>query len=292
MTSAGRRRVRGVPAARALAIPALVSLLAASCSPALLKLPSGPRTPASDGASAIDQATAACRTISTITLEMSVRGSVGAQRLRGRLSAGLAKPASARLEAVASFGQPAFFFVATGDSATLYVPRDQHVAHGRPDALLEAVAGVPLDPSALRSVVTGCAAMPNAAATQTLGADWRVTVDGSDEIYLRRDPATMSWRLVATLHRSTAPGAGSGATGPSTSLGAGWRAEYSNFESGLPRTIRLVSTPAGRFDLQLELSQVELNMPLGADVFQLQVPASAQTVTVDELRRSGPLGGK
>jgi hypothetical protein len=40
------------------------------------------------------------------------------------------------------------------------------------------------------------------------------------------------------------------------------------------------------------LSQVELNTPLGADAFQLQVPATAEAISVDELRRSGPLGGK
>jgi hypothetical protein len=273
MTAAGRRPIQA--ALRAVAL-ALVSALAASCGHPLLKLPAGPRMPASDGGAVIDQATAACRPISTISLEIAVRGSVGGQRLRGRLSAGLAKPASARLEAVASFGQPVFFFVATGGNATLFLPRDRRVAHGRPDALLQAVAGVPLDASALRSVVTGCAAMPNATAVQAIGDDWRATRDGDDEIYLRRDQAGAAWRLVTTIH--------SGADG--------WRAEYSNFDGGLPRTIRLVSAPAGRFDLQLELSQVDVNVPLGAEVFELQVPASAEPIGVDELRRSGPLGGK
>ena len=276
MTPAGRRPNEAARAARAVVIPALVSLVTASCGPALLKLPGGPRMPATDAAVVIDQATAACRAISTITLEMSVRGSVGGQRIRGRLSAGLSKPASARLEAVASFGQPAFFFVATNADATIYIPRDQRVAHGRPDALLEAVAGVPLDASALRTVITGCAAMPDAGAMEAIGEDWRVTTDGSDEIYLRREQATRSWRLSATRRG----GAG------------GWRADYSNFERGLPRTIRLVSTPSGRFDLQLELSQIELNTTLGPDAFQLQVPSSAEIISVDELRRSGPLGGK
>jgi len=270
MTPAGWR------AARAVVITMIVSLLASACAPSLLKLPSGPRMPATDGAAVIDQATAACRAISTITLEMSVRGSVGGQRLRGRLSAGLAKPASARLEALASIGQPVFFFVATDANATVYMPRDQRVAHGRPEALLEAVAGVPLDASALRTVITGCTAMPNGAAMQAIGDDWRVATDGSDEIYLRRDQAATTWRLAVTVH----PGPGA------------WRAEYSNFQSGLPRTIHLVSTPAGRFDLQLELSQVELNVPLGPEVFQVQVPASAETIGVDELRRSGPLGAR
>jgi hypothetical protein len=276
MTSAVRRPSEAARAARAAVIPALVSLLAAACSPPLLKLPPGPRLPATDGPAAIDEATAACRAVSTITLEMSVRGSVGGQRLRGRLSAGLAKPASARLEAVASFGQPAFFFVATDANATLFVPRDQRVARGRPDALLEAVAGVPLDASALRAVVTGCASMPSVAGVQAIGVDWRVTGDGNDEVYLRRDRQTAAWHLVTTLRRGA----------------DGWRADYSNFDRGLPRTIRLVSTPAGRFDLQLELSQVELNTPLGPDAFQLQVPASAEVISVDELRRSGPLGGR
>jgi outer membrane biogenesis lipoprotein LolB len=284
MTPAGRRPDHSARAVRAGVTLALVSLLAAACSPALMKLPAGPRVPAADGASAIDQATAACRAISTITLEMSVRGSVGGHRMRGRLSAGLAKPASARLEAVASFGQPAFFFVATDANATLFVPRDQRVARGRPETLLEAVAGVPLDASALRAVVTGCASMPNASGVQAIGDEWRVTGDGNDEIYLRRDRQTAAWQLVTTVRRGA---------DPSTSLKAsGWRADYSNFDRGLPRTIRLVSTPAGQFDLQLELSQVELNTPLGADAFQLQVPASAEAISVDELRRSGPLGGK
>jgi len=280
MTPAGRRPIE---AAHAAVTAVLVSFLASACAPSLLKLPAGPRMPAPDGATVIDQATAACRGISTITLEMSVRGSVGGQRLRGRLSAGLSKPASARLEAVASFGQPAFFFVATNADATIYMPGDRRVARGRPEALLEAVAGVPLDASALRTVITGCAAMPNATAMQAIGDDWRVTTDASDEIYLRREPAG-AWRLTATLHRGGAPSTAPG--------GSGWRADYSNFESGLPRTVRLVSAPAGRFDLQLELSQVELNTPLAPDVFQVQVPSSAETISVDELRRSGPLGGK
>ena len=46
---------------------------------------------------------------------------------------------------MAPFGQPLFIFVATGDDATLLLPRDERVLeHGRPDAVLEAVAGVPL----------------------------------------------------------------------------------------------------------------------------------------------------
>jgi hypothetical protein len=116
---------------------------------------------------------------------------------------------------------------------------------------------------------------------QAIGDQWRVTTDEDGEIYLRRDAPAAPWHL---LTKATRP----------------WRADYSNFDRGLPHTVHLISTPAGRFDLQLDLSQVELNMPLGPEVFQLQVPASAETISVDELRQSlrpgsgqaGPLGGK
>ena len=254
---------------------ALVSALSASCSAPLLRLPSGPGAPAPDGREALDQATVACRRLSTITFEIAVSGSVGGQRTRGRLSAGLARPASARLEAVAPFGQPVFIFVANGDDATLLLPRDNRVLeHGHPDAVLEAIAGVPLDAPALLAVVTGCAAAPDSGRARALGETWRVASDGSDEVYLNREGAAGPWRLVATVHRAA---------------GAGWRAEYRDFQNGLPQSIRLVSTLAGRFDLRLGLSQIDVNTPLGAEVFRVQIPASAAPVSLDELKHSGPL---
>ena len=44
---------------------------------------------------------------------------------------------------------------------------------------------------------------------------------------------------------------------------------------------------AARFDLRSALSQVEMNAPLGPDVFEVKVPPSAQPITLDELQRSG-----
>jgi hypothetical protein len=254
-----------------------------------MKLPTGPGALASDGAAVIAQATSACRAISTLTLEMSVHGAVSGRRVRGRLMAGFAAPASARLEAVASFGQPLFVFVATSDEASLLLPRDRRVLeHGTPADVLEAVAGVPLDAAGLRSVVTGCARAPDAAGTRSLGDMWRVASDGPDDIYLRRDTSSGPWRLVSTLHHS----ARSNPSGRSTPLTSGWRADYSTFENNLPRVVRLVSDPAGRFDLQLDLSQLELNVPLGPEAFRLQQTGGATPISVDELRESGPLGEK
>lgn len=272
----------------------LFALATASCGAPLMRLPAGPGAFAADAADAIADATAACKSISTISAEIGVSGSVGGQRLRGRLLAGLAPPSSARLEAVAPAGPPVFIFVASGDDATLLLPRDDRVLeHGPPAAVLEAVAGVPLDGADLKAALTGCAQAPDHAQGRALGPDWRMVPDGPTELYLQRDRQTSKWRLVATLHHAAAASPQAG--GPSTSSGSprapstgDWRAEYRNFQKGLPQTVHLVSHDAKRFDLTLALSQVDANVPLGPDVFRVQIPRSATPMTLDELRHARP----
>jgi hypothetical protein len=266
---------------RAAALASALSTVSTACSAPLLKLPSGPGTLA-DGRAAIDAATAACRQVSTISLEMSVSGSIAGVRVRGRLVAALTRAGPARLEAVAPFGQPVFTltngsgFVQPG--ATLLLPRDNRaLEHGQFPAVLEAVTGIPLDASLLFRVVTGCDAWtPIPGAARAFGDEWLVMPAAgqkNDLYYLHREKAG-PWRLVATAH---------------SDADAGWRAENGNFQDGLPRNIRLVSARPGAFDVQLALSQVELNVPLGPEVFQVRIPASAQPISLDELKASGPL---
>jgi hypothetical protein len=269
----------------------LAALCAASCGSPLMKLPSGPGTvvPAPEAAAALTQATSACRALRTLTAEIAVSGSAGGHRLRGRLSAGVSAPASARLEAVAPFGPPLFIFVATGEDATLLLPRDQRVLeHGRADAVLDAVAGVPLGAADLEDTLTGCIAPPGAdVQARQFGDTWQqLTRASEDEIYLQRDAAGQPWRLAASIRRVAG--------------GRAWRTEYRDHQNGLPRTIRVTSIDAGEggrtagaaFDLQMVLSQVETNVPLGADAFTIQAPASSTPISLDELRRSGPLAPK
>src|SRR5687768_4941678 len=117
MKPPGARRAGGWPQAF-VAVTARVSLvglsgllgLSVSCAAPLMKLPSGVGVPAADAADALAQATAACRGIRTLTAEIALSGTAGGRRVRGRLSAGVAAPASVRLEAVAPFGPPVFVF--------------------------------------------------------------------------------------------------------------------------------------------------------------------------------------
>src|SRR6202011_171051 len=115
------------------------------CGAPLMKLPSAPAAPAPDAPNALAEALGRCENLRTLTAEVAVSGTAGGHRIRGRLTAGLAAPASGRLEAPAPFGQPIFIFVVTGDDAPLWLPRDQRVLeHARPDVVLDAVAGIPL----------------------------------------------------------------------------------------------------------------------------------------------------
>ena len=99
--------------------------------------------------------------------------------------------------------------------------------------------------------------------------------DQSGDLYLHRDSGAAGWRLVAVVHRD--------AGRPE------WRAEYRDFQNGLPHTIRLASTDTRRFDLRLALSQVDINMPLEAAAFEVKIPAATRPMTIAELRDSGPL---
>jgi hypothetical protein len=258
-------------------LPAL-AVATVSCGTPLMKLPQGPGAPAPDAVDALARATAECRGVRTLTAEVNASGKAAGSRFRGRLSTGVAAPASARIEAVAPFGPPVFIFVATGDDATLLLPRDERILeHGRPADVLGAVAGVPLSAADLYLTLTGCAPAAPPQGNER-GPDWRVFESAGDgELYLHRESASQPWRLAAVIRRPQD--------------GTAWQAEYRDHQGGLPRTIRLTSlnaTAGNAFDLTLRLSQVETNVALDAPVFRVEVPGSASPITLDELRNARP----
>ncbi len=212
-----------------------------------------------------------------MTAEIGVSGSIGGHRARGRLIGGF-DPSSARLEAAAPFGAPAFIFVARGGDATLLLPRDGRVLeHGRPAEVLAAVAGVPLGAPELFHTMTGCELPEKLANPVAMGDNWRaVAGEGGAKAYFHRESASAPWRLVTVFVGGNA-------------LRWSWRADYEDFANGLPRTVRLVSAERNRFDLRLALAQVEINVPLSADAFRVVIPPDYQRITIDDLRRAGPL---
>jgi hypothetical protein len=261
---------------RAAAVTALG--LASACAARRPSLPSGPGTPFPDFPAAFEQASTECRNVASMTASFSLSGRSGSTRLRGRIDAGLASPARVRLEGfppVVYGSKPFFILVATGDRATLLLPRDDRVLRDAPPAaIVEALAGVALGPADLRAVLAGCGlggAAPGEG--RSYGNDWAAAGGTDGTVYLQRIDGR--WQIAAASRGNMT-------------------IQYTAFENGRAQTINIRTATADRAtsaDLTLRVSEAELNVPLGDPVFELQVPASAEPLTLEELRRSGPLGG-
>jgi len=230
-----------------------------------------------DYARAFDEASAPCRGVRTITSELSLSGRAGSEKLRGRIIAGLERPGSMRLEGVAPFGQPVFIMVTRAGRATLLLPREDRVlADAPPAAVLEALAGIPLDADDLLAILSGCvSADPHPLQGRTYAGGWSaVDLAGEVTAYLRRDGDR--WRIRAgTREKLTV--------------------EYTGFDQDHPSRIRLYmagDASAATADLTLELSQVDTNVAIDPKAFSVLVPAGAAPLTLEELRRRGPLGNR
>jgi outer membrane lipoprotein-sorting protein len=244
-----------------------------ACAPKAPILPAGGGTPFPEFASAFEQATSVCRAVKTITTSMAISGRAGSTKLRGRIDAGLAAPARARLEGIAPFGKPVFVLVADGGRGTLVLPREARVlSDAPPDRIVEALAGVPLGPEELRTAISGCGldAAP-AAAGQAFPNGWVSGASGGSTVYLR--PAGGGWQIAAATR------------GPLTLT-------YADYAGGRPSTIHLQAAVDGRqtADLTLRLSDVEINATLDPKAFDVDLPEHPVPLTLEELRRAGPLG--
>jgi hypothetical protein len=265
-----RRRGSAAPIVAAVLLVAV-----AGCAPRRVALPTGTGEPldaASAGAIA-DEAFTGCAAVRTLVAELGLSGRAGPQRLRGRLIAGLAAPASVRLEGVAPFGPPVFILAASPGRSILLLPRDDRVLEGaEPAAILQALAGVWLGPDELRAVLAGCPPGSATVAHGTRHGDlWTVLrlTDGAQAYVRRVGTAWQAWATVS--HAMTI--------------------EYAEFADGRPTLVRLVSQHQGpaAFDLRVRLSQVELNTEVPAAAFEVNVPPEARPLTLDELREAGPM---
>jgi len=248
----------------------LIAILVAACGPPPRPvLPSGSGTPFPGFAAAYDQATAECGSVNAITAELALSGRAGGSKLRGRINAGLAAPEDIVLEGLAPFGKPAFVLSGRGGQATLWLPRDERVLRGAPPAaIVEALAGVALTPSELRAAIAGCGfgvTVPSGG--RMFNDDW-AAMDTAGTVYLRRMDGR--WRVAAAVRDALT-------------------IQYADFVDGRAATV-YVRTPVA--DLTIRLSQVETNARIDARAFDLEIPPNAQPLSLDELRRAGPLGEK
>jgi hypothetical protein len=142
-----------------------------------------------------------------------------------------------------------------------------------PAAIIEALTGVALDPSQLRAVIAGCGLGPaRPGAGRAFPDGWAAVEAGETTVFLRRIDGR--WRIAAARR-------------------APLTIEYADFSEGRPSTVRL-RTAGGpgvaAADLRLRLSQVERDVPLADAVFEAELPRDAVPITLEDLRKAGPLG--
>jgi outer membrane lipoprotein-sorting protein len=256
----------------ALVLCAFVALASACASSGLPSLPTTGGTPFPDAASAYAAATAQCSGVKTLSAELALSGRAGGQKVRGRLLGGFAEPGQVRLEAPAPFGRPVFILVIRDGVATLVLNREHRVVRDAPPvALVEALAGVPLGPDELRAAVDGCGlGIADVASGQTYPGGWARLEGSGGALWLRQVEG--EWRIAAAVRGDL-------------------ELRYDDYQSGRPATVRLRMTTAGAdTDLTVRLTQVDINVPIDAAAFQVEIPEDAVPMTLEELRRGGPLG--
>jgi hypothetical protein len=252
----------------------LTLALTNACAPKPVTLPSGEGTAFPSFAEPLAAATASCRTVSSITAELGLEGRVGSTKLRGRALVGAAAPDSIRLEALAPFGPPVFVLAAERGRATLLLPRDDRVLRDTPaDQVVEALTGVRIDPGSLRSALAGCGVgIQGAVAARSYGARWLALETGTGQTLFLEQVAG-AWRV----------------RGARTDA---FTITYDELGPVQPTRLTIRASGAVSAEIRLRLSQVEVNVPLGAEAFRVDVPAEAVPLTLEELRDAGPLGEK
>src|SRR5262245_48675783 len=274
LNEVGRRRARSYARFFCLLNFAFCVTLLTSCAPRRVSLPTDPGSPFPDFADVHAQLSTACRGVRTMTAELALAGRAGAERLRGRVQVGFARPDSMRLEGVAPFGPPAFVLAARDRTATLVLARENSVLRGQPaDQIPGALVGVTLAPADLLAIITGCVVpSPTPSSGRLHQKGWAsISLVGGAELYLRR---TTKWEIRAARRN-------------------GWQLEYPEWNSQFPAAVRLVSDDQKvNVDLTATITQVQANIDLDAAAFTVDVPGDAHAITLEQLREAGPLRGQ
>ena len=254
-----------------------LALLTISCGKSRITLPSGPGAPFPDAAAAYTDAVRECRGVQTLTASLSLSGRAGSTKLSARIDAGFATPSRLRLEGyprIAFGGRPFFILVTNGSEATLVLTRDNRVLRGAPpSAIIEALTGLALSPDEMRSLMSGCAfGTGEPADGRSFDREWASVQTGPVTVFLRR--IDDQWRIAGARRGSL-------------------QVEYSDFAGTRPTSVRLHTTSSAGVipaDLSIRMSQIEMNTTLDNSVFSVDVPKDAAPLTLEELRRVGPLG--
>src|SRR5207302_1677460 len=121
------------------------------------------------------------------------------------------------------------------------------------DQILGALTGIALAPGDLLALLDGCVLPePRVESGASYGKGWAsLRLAGQGTIYLQR--AGQGWQVRGAARQ-------------------GWQVEYRAWLGDFPRVVRLTSTDV---DLTAQVSQLETNVTLRPEAFDVKVPASA-----------------
>jgi outer membrane biogenesis lipoprotein LolB len=252
----------------------LVLLIIAGCAGKRIALPTDQGTLLSDYEAVFTDVSSSCRNVQTLTAELSLSGRAAGEKLRGTLQAGFKTPASMRLELrVGPFGSPVFVLAADGERATLLLPRDNQVVRGeRGEEILGALTGIMLAPADLLAILTGCVVPSPRATGGRLHSNGWATIQLADGATLYVQRLGSHWRVRAAQRGD-------------------WRIDYTGWPESatFPTRVQLQATRPVVVDLRAALSQPDATSDLGPDVFVVKVPPDAEVISLEQLRRAGPL---
>jgi len=255
-------------------LPIVLALATTACGARGFSFPSGAGDAFSRFSEVFEEASRSCRGVRTMTAELQVSGKVGGMALRVRAVAGLEYPDGVRLEGIAPFGRPGFVFVAKADRSILLLPRENLVVTDQdPNEVLEALTGLPIEPSELRAILSGCVTSDPTPISGRLYGQNLVAVDVGNQATVFVQHKEMPMKIIAGLVKGTA-------------------LEFSEFSGSMPRLIRIRSdrNPGGvPIDFAVRLSQLEINTILDSAVFSVDVPPEAEPLSLEGLRHMGPL---
>ena len=211
----------------------------------------------------------------TMQATLGLSGRAGTTTLRGNVDAGFEAPDRIRLEGRHPLGRPVFILVGRRRPLNaLHAARRPRAARrpARVDRRGARRACRSRRASCGRSSAAAGSAWPSPPGAVNTPADTSPSTLAGATTYLRREQNV--WRVAAATRA------------------AADRAVFRLRQR--PSRRRCASSPRGtpRADLTVRLSDVNINVPMDAAVFAVDVPAAAQPLTLDELRRAGPLGGE
>jgi hypothetical protein len=149
---------------------------------------------------------------------------------------------------------------------------NQVVREPKAGDILGALTGISLSPAELLAILTGCVVPePQATGGRSHQGGWAsIDLGTRATVYLQR--AGTGWRLRAARRGD-------------------WQVEYVEWPDAapLPTKVQLVTTQPVMVDLRATLAQTEPNVNLPDSTFTIAVPANAETISLDDIRRAGPL---